>query len=348
MIDAGPHHVFHASHGAETYMYTSYGSNYTSAHIMAQTNIQTGGLPAIWQSISCLIGHLDGYECCGDAWLNAPNGGGFGNFNSREGWGNFAGPCTGPSEMLCIRFYQDHWDNDIYNLGIAHGTSMDFYSPPDSVYMDWCLKEYNLFGDPELPMWTEPAADMSVTHVSSISSTQPVTFTVTSGGSPLANARVCIQKGDWKTGEIYQVGYTDGSGQVALYADPATTGDIAVTVWARNHYAYQGSIEVTGTEVEDVCAPVSSFFFNPVSPNPAVETAALSFSLAETSPVTIEVYDLGGRKVTTLLNQEMQTGSHSLLWDLTDGRGNSVPSGFYHVRLVTPDHTEVNQMMVLR
>lgn len=348
MINAGPHHVFHASHGSETYMWTSQNSNYTTSHIMAQTNIQNGGLPAIWQSISCLIGHLDGYECCGDAWLNAPNGGGFGNFNSREGWGNFAGPCTGPSEMLCIRFYQDHWENDIYNLGIAHGTSMDFYSPPDSIYSDWCLKEYNLFGDPELPMWTEAAADLSVTHTSSISEVQPVTFTVASGGSPLANARVCIQKGNWKTGEIYLVGYTDGSGQAVLYADPSTTGEIAVTVWARNHYAYQGSIAVTGTAVEDVCAPVSIYAFNPVSPNPAVESAAISFSLAETSPVTIEVYDLGGRRVTTLLNQEMQTGSHSLVWNLTDSRGRTVPSGFYHVRMVTPDRTEVNQMMVLR
>lgn len=348
MIDAGPHHVFHASHGSETYMYTSYGSNYTTAHIMAQTNIQGGGLPAIWQSISCLIGHLDGYECCGDAWLNSPNGGGFGNFNSRYGWGNFAGPCTGPSEMLCIRFYQDHWENDIYNLGIAHGTSMDFYSPPDSVYMDWCLKEYNLFGDPELPMWTEVAEDLSVTHISSINATQPVTFTVTSGGSPLENARVCIQKGDWKTGEIYLVGYTDGSGQVTLYADPATTGEIAVTAWARNHYTYQGVITVTGTETEDTCEPVSVFSFRPVSPNPATGSASLSFSLAEASHVALEVYDLGGRRVTTLLNQELQSGSHSLVWDLTDSRGRTVPSGFYHVRLVTPDHTRVNQMMVLR
>ncbi|MCK7478643.1 MAG: hypothetical protein M0C28_15640 [Candidatus Moduliflexus flocculans] len=30
-------------------------SNYAVAHIMAQTNLQTGGLPALWQSISCLI-----------------------------------------------------------------------------------------------------------------------------------------------------------------------------------------------------------------------------------------------------------------------------------------------------
>ncbi len=348
MIDAGPHHVYHASHGAETSMWTSSGSSYTTAHIMAQTNIQSGNLPAIWQSISCLIGHLDGYECCGDAWLNSPNGGGFGNFNSRYGWGNFAGPCTGPSQALSIRFYQDHWQNDIYNLGIAHGTSMDCFSPPCSTYMDWCLKEYNLFGDPELPMWTEVAADLSVSHPASINQTGDVTFTVTSGGNPVENARVCIQKGDWKTGETYVVAYTDASGEATLYATPATTGTMSATVWARNCNTYMGSIEVTDVGTEQMCSPVALNCFNPVSPNPAVESAALSFTLATPAQVSLDVYDLGGRVVTTLVNDNMQSGSHSLLWDLSDSSGNSVPAGVYHVRLTTPEFTQVNPVMVIR
>lgn len=348
MINAGPHHVFHASHGSQTYMWTSQNSNYTVDHIMAQTNIANGNLPAIWQSISCLIGHLDDTECCADAWLNSPGGGGFGNFNSRNGWGNFSGPCTGPSEMLCIRFYQDHWQNDIYNLGIAHGTSMDFYSPPDSVYMDWCLKEYNLFGDPELPMWTEVAANLSVSHVSSISGNTPVTFTVTSGGTPVENARVCIQKGDWKTGETYLVGYTDGSGQVTLYATPATTGSMGATVWARNHISYRGTITVTGVGAEQTDMPVAVNAFSPISPNPAVETVLFSFAIATPSVVSLQVYDLGGRIVTTLVNDQLQAGNHSILWDLSDASGRRVPAGVYHVRFNSPDLEEINPMIVLR
>ncbi len=348
MINAGPQHVYHASHGSETSMNTSSGSSYTTAHIMAQTNISSGHLPAIWQSISCLIGHLDGTECCGDAWLNSPNGGGFGNFNSRYGWGNFAGPCTGPSEMLCIRFYQDHWQNDLYNLGIAHGTSMDYYSPPDSVYMDWCLKEYNLFGDPELPMWTDSATNLAVTHVSSIGGNTPVLFTVTSEGNPVANARVCIQKGNWKTGEIYLVGYTDSSGQVSLYATPATTGTINATVWARNHISYRGTIAVTSVGTSETASPVAVNMFYPVSPNPTVSTVSMSFSIATASEVSLEVYDLGGRRVTTILNREMQAGSHSVVWNLSDAGGTTVPAGIYHIRLNTPEFSEVNSVMVLR
>jgi len=348
MIDAGPNHVYHASHGAETYMWTSQGSDYTVAHIMAQTNISGGGLPALWQSISCLIGHLDGYECCGDAWLASPNGGGFGCFNSRYGFGNFAGPCTGPSEMLCIRFYYDHWITDLYNLGIAHLTSMDYFVPPCSTYMDWCMKEYNLFGDPELPIWTEVPGELSVTHPASISFATTIPVTVTDGRGPVEGARVCIQKGPWQTGEVYEVAFTDASGQAVLYANPATTGAIGVTVWARNFDTYQGSISVTGTGIGEGTPALPADLAVTAAPSPALSSTSIAFGTAVSGRVSLDVYDLGGRRVATLLDAELQAGSHELLWDLTDGSGSEVPAGIYHVRVSAPGFSSVTPVMVLR
>lgn len=350
MINAGPHHVYHASHGSQTYMWTSQNSNYTVAHIMAQTNIQSGGLPALWQSISCLIGALDysGGDCCGDAWLASPNGGGFGCFNSRYGFGNFAGPCTGPSEMLCMRFYQDHWENDIFNLGIAHGTSMDFYCPPDSTYMDWCLKAYNLFGDPELPIWTEVPTDLSATHPASIDQAGTVTVTVTAEGSPVENARVCLQKGGWQEGDVYAVGYTDGSGAAQIYVNPASTGTITVTAWARNRNTYQGSIQVTGTSLERQAAPAVAAGIRAATPNPALDTATLGFSLARTGPAVLEVFDLTGRKVVTLVDGEVNAGNHAVLWDLTDSADRPVPSGLYLVRFAGGGFTGNTRLIVAR
>ena len=349
MINAGPNHVYHASHGSQTSMWTSGGSSYTTAMIMAQTNIADGGLPALWQSIACNIGQLDGYECCADAWLASPNGGGFGCFNSRSGWGNFAGACKGPSEMLCIRFYQDHWETDIFNLGIAHGTSMDYYCPPESIYSDWAIKEYNLFGDPELPIWTEEAAELSVSHVSSINGATTILVTVTDGRAPVQNARVCLQKGDWQTGEIYEVDTTDGTGQVNIYVEPLTTGTIDVTVWARNFHTYQGSITVNGVAVEDTQTPLQPVSgLSPVHPSPAYTTAVLDFSIAAPSAVTVDVFDLLGRKIGTLLDADLQPGAHSLVWDLTDGNGDIVPAGIYHLRLSTAGFSGTSSVMVLR
>ncbi|MCK5065472.1 MAG: T9SS type A sorting domain-containing protein, partial [Candidatus Fermentibacteraceae bacterium] len=304
--------------------------------------------PALWQSISCYIGHLDSYECCGDAWLASPEGGGFGCFNSRYGFGNFAGPCLGPSEMLCIRFYIDHWETDIYNLGIAHATSMDYYVPPCSTYMDWCLKEYNLFGDPELPIWTEVAGELSVTHPSTINGSTYLSVTVNDGRAPVENARVCLQKGNWQTGEIYEVVTTNASGQVEILVEPATTGTLNITVWARNFNTYQGSIEVTGVGIEETESPALSNRLNYIAPSPAYQSAVLNFSIASISNVTIDVFDLSGRKISTIHNGELQSGDHSIMWNLTDGHGNIVPAGVYHLRLSTSEFTDSKSVMVLR
>ena len=348
MIDAGPHHVYHASHGSRTYMWTSAGSNYTVDHIMAQTNISSGGLPALWQSISCYIGHLDGYECCADAWLASPEGGGFGCFNTRYGFGNFAGPCTGPSEMLCIRFYIDHWETDIYNLGIAHATSMDYYVPPCSTYMDWCLKEYTLFGDPELPIWTEIAGRLTVTHPSTINGSTYINVTVTDGSAPVENARVCLQKGDWQTGEVYEVVTTDASGQASILVEPTSTGRLDITVWARNFNTYLGSIDVTGVCNEETESPVLSNRLNYLVPSPAYQSAVLNFTTSSISNVTIDVFDLSGRKIVTIHDGELQSGDHDIMWDLTDGQGSTVPAGIYHLRLSTTGFSDSKSVMVLR
>ena len=354
MINAGPHHVFHASHGSETYMYTSYGSNYTTSDIMAQTNISSGNLPALWNSISCLIGHLDGYECCGDAWIASPNGGGFGSWNSRYGWGHYGEAGYGPSERICERFYYEHWSAGTIELGAAHLISMDHFCPPsahsDSFevdVLDWCIKEYNLLGEPELPMWTLEMIPMTVDHPGYVGGATTVDVTVTDPtDGPVEDARVCLQKGDWQTGDIYEIGYTDASGQVGIFVSPSSAGTMDITVWAHNHETYQGTIDV-GVGIGEEGEQVYEYSLSAVYPSPAIGSATIGFSLAQSARARIDIYDLAGRLVTTLTESDLGAGNHSLVWDLTAG-GVPVPSGLYHVRLTSGAFQASNSVMVLR
>ena len=347
MINDGPHQIFHGSHGSETGMYTSYGSNYTVSQIMSQTNISSGNLPAIWNSFACLIGHLDGYECCGDAWLNSPNGGGFGAFNARFGWGDTTQPGQ-LSEAICLSFYDVMWNNDIYNLGVAHAMGGDELSPPADAYYDWCLKEYNLFGDPELPMWNVDAPNLSAAHPASISGAGNVTVTVTSGGSPVNGARVCIQKGNWQTGEVYEIGTTNSSGQVTLSVNPTTRGTMSVVAWAQDKVSYQGSINVTGVEIEEGENPVFINNAGSAYPSPAMSSATIPFSLAAAGNARVDVYDVTGRIVTTLAAEEMAAGQHTLVWNLEGANGSAIPSGVYHIRIATADWTGITSLVVAR
>jgi len=348
MINAGPHQIFHASHGAETMMYTSYGDNFTAGQIMTLTNITTGDNVAIWNSIACLIGAIDTGTCCGDAWNNSPLGGGFGAFNSRYGWGSPSSPGNGPSDILCERFYYEYYINNKWYLGEAHALASDHFSPPSDTYMNWCVKEYNLLGDPELPMWTTQDMTLSVTHPASISQATNITVTVNGqGGAPLSGARVCLQKGNWQTGEVYAVGLTNTSGQVTLYANPATTGTITVRAWAHNYNTYTGSIVVTGTGVEEGENPMASTL-GTIFPSPAFSAVTIPLSLAQPGRVRIDVYDLSGRMVSTVANTDMAAGVQNLVWSLTGNDGRPLPSGIYTVRASGADFSGSQQLVVVR
>lgn len=356
MINAGPHHVYHASHGGPTLMYTSYGSDYTVADIMAQTNISSGHLPAIWNSIACDIGELDGYECCADAWLASPNGGGFGAFNSRSGYGHYGEPGYGPSERICERFYYEHFVNDVIPLGQAHLVSMDHFFPPtawpdsfDVQILEQCLKEYNLFGDPEVMMWTESPRDLTLDHPAEIPGNTQVTFNVTADGSPVENARVCIKKGeDWRSCDIYEVGFTDASGNVTLYAGPESTGEIIVTATAHNSNPCQGSIMVTSTGIGGGIDPLGPLSLGAVTPCPAFGSATLTFRIPSEGNALIQAFDLSGRVVSTVFEGELGAGSHSLMWDFSTDAGTPLPSGIYWLRLSSQDGSASTQAVLLR
>ena len=360
MFNAGPHHVYVAAHGSET-SFSVPGGSYSVSDVMSLTNISSENSVAILNAICCSTGHLDGSECFSDAWQASPNGGGFVAMNARYGWGHYGEPGMGPSERLCEKFYYKFFLEDIHELGMAHLTSMDYFTPPSAFEdsfdlqgsevetLDWCLKTYNLFGDPELPMWTLEAIDMSVTHTSSIGSAGEIHVEVTSSGSPLEDARVCLQKGNWQTGEVYEVAYTNASGVADIFVNPATTGIIDIYVWARNHNTYDGTIDVTSvgiSEPEGGTACANSL--SPVSPSPAASNTVISFSLAKAGPACVDVFDITGRIITTLNRDELASGSHSLLWNLEDSSGRIVPSGLYYVRVSTGSFTASTSMIVIR
>ncbi|MCK5132805.1 MAG: T9SS type A sorting domain-containing protein [Candidatus Sabulitectum sp.] len=349
MINAGPAHVYHASHGDKT-SFSLPGGSYTTANFMALTNISSGGLPAIWNSISCLIGYLDGSECMGDAWLASPNGGGFGAFNARYGWGDPSNPGNGHSEILCQAIYEENWAEGRINLGAVHSMGRDEMNPASDQLMDWCVKEYNLFGEPELPLWTADAALLSAAYPASISGSTTVTVTVTSGGSPVSGARVCLWKGDdWTTAEVYEVENTNGSGVVNIPVTPSTTGDMLVTVWAHNCISHLGSISVNGTGIEE--QNMSTLAVTAIStpyPNPAKTSAAIPFSLANPGTASIQVFDLSGRTVAMPASGDFAAGQHTVNWDLTGSNGAPIPNGFYSVVITTGDAVMTERVMVLR
>jgi FlgD Ig-like domain len=77
--------------------------------------------------------------------------------------------------------------------------------------------------------------------------------------------------------------------------------------------------------------PERTEFYAP-SPNPFNPAVTLSFALSQPSKTTLVVYDIRGRRVRTVVDQELKAGPHSFVWQGRDRRGAVVSSGVYLVR----------------
>jgi hypothetical protein len=83
-------------------------------------------------------------------------------------------------------------------------------------------------------------------------------------------------------------------------------------------------------------------------PNPAASSTTLRFALGRAQPVTLRIYDAGGRLVQTLLRGPLAAGPHTLEWTGTDARGNPVPAGVYFYRLDGDGASATRKLMWLR
>ncbi len=83
-------------------------------------------------------------------------------------------------------------------------------------------------------------------------------------------------------------------------------------------------------------------------PNPFNPATTIEYSLPTKSFVALEIYNLLGQKVVTLVNQEIEAGVHQVVWDGKDNQGNKVSSGVYFYRIKTDNFSEVKKMVMMK
>ena len=84
------------------------------------------------------------------------------------------------------------------------------------------------------------------------------------------------------------------------------------------------------------------------SPNPFNPSTIIKFYIPNKSNVTIKIYDMLGRQVTTLFNKLTSSGYHNVYWNGKDSRGENVSSGVYLYRLTAGSFTETKKMNLLK
>jgi hypothetical protein len=83
-------------------------------------------------------------------------------------------------------------------------------------------------------------------------------------------------------------------------------------------------------------------------PNPFNPTTKIKFSLKTRSHVTLRVYDVSGRLVTTLVDGVRDAGPNTIEWKGINDRGANVASGVYFYKMSTNDFSDSKKMILLR
>ncbi len=91
-----------------------------------------------------------------------------------------------------------------------------------------------------------------------------------------------------------------------------------------------------------------SFALYPGYPNPFNAEVVLPFVLAEAARAELTVFDALGRKVRTLVHGERAAGTHRVVWNGRDGRGQAAASGVYFYRLQAGEFTATARLLLLR
>ncbi len=83
-------------------------------------------------------------------------------------------------------------------------------------------------------------------------------------------------------------------------------------------------------------------------PNPFNPTTTISYSLPERSNVVLKIYDMLGREVKTLINEEQSEGNYNITWNGDTNFGAKVASGMYLYRIEAGKFNQVKKMILLK
>ena len=117
-------------------------------------------------------------------------------------------------------------------------------------------------------------------------------------------------------------------------------------------FEYTGDMSIESVIVSDIegnTIPASSvivpstYALESAYPNPFNPITTLSFSLPESQEVMLQVYNLQGRVIETLINSNMEAGYHTMQWN-----ADNHASGVYFVKMIAGQYVNTQKLMLLK
>jgi hypothetical protein len=137
--------------------------------------------------------------------------------------------------------------------------------------------------------------------------------------------------------DIY-VTYVIGQG-----SSPTNSIEMAMSNTIEGRRIFDKNLDETVLAVEDETIGVSKFELNQNYPNPFNPVTNIKYSVAEFGRITLKVYDLLGKEVASLVNEEKHPGSYSVIFN-----ASNLASGIYFYRLQAGGQSLSKKLLLIK
>ena len=159
----------------------------------------------------------------------------------------------------------------------------------------------------------------------------------------------CVRAGETDSGTMGIMTINNGGDFDGVYVRPKAWRSVENKPEGMEaiSFAYLGMDSDKGTistepPVSVAAAAPSAFAVEQSSPNPANPTTTISFTIPEAGNVSVDVFNVAGQKVDTLVNDFMDAGPNSVMWD-----GSSRASGVYFYTVTSGEFSKTMKMTLL-
>jgi hypothetical protein len=123
----------------------------------------------------------------------------------------------------------------------------------------------------------------------------------------------------------------------------ARQSDGFVAVGTHGNGVYTASVHEIPSDVRTAPNRPVHFDFPPVYPNPFNPAATVSFTMPETGTARVDVFNLLGERIATLVDVRLNAGEHRILWQAGDR-----PAGTYLIRLSSGGRSQTRKVVLLK
>jgi len=83
-------------------------------------------------------------------------------------------------------------------------------------------------------------------------------------------------------------------------------------------------------------------------PNPFSSITSIPLEIPQRGHVTLEILDIRGSLIKTLVSKVLEPGTSTIQWDGTDANGNKLPGGIYLSRLISENFAETKRLIFIK